>query len=227
MLSRLTFPFVHIDGILFHIEENVQRWRYVVQRRIADDVNVFDKHHSCLNVMGLIEKVGLSKTISNVGPFCPQLIRKSIVNLPSDFNNSSSPNYQTVHIRGFKFKISPVVINGFLGNNVEPNSSPSNPSNEVLASMLSGGTPFAWLVNGIPTISLSIKYVILHKIEGSNIPDIEHGMRSSRAPHMFDMEDLGESVEGFFVNRDIASIIANTLKAESQALSTSIHLLSE
>ena len=44
---------------------------------------------------------------------------------------------------------------------------------------------------------------------------------------MFDMEDLSESVEGFFVNRDIASRITNTLKAESQALSTSIHLLFE
>ncbi|KAA0036772.1 envelope-like protein [Cucumis melo var. makuwa] len=44
---------------------------------------------------------------------------------------------------------------------------------------------------------------------------------------MFDTEDLGESVEGFFVNRDLASIIVNTLVAESRALSTSIHLLYE
>ena len=49
----------------------MQRWKYVVQRGIVDEVNVFDKHHSCLSVMDLIVKAGLSKTISNVGPFYP------------------------------------------------------------------------------------------------------------------------------------------------------------
>ncbi|KAA0054436.1 envelope-like protein [Cucumis melo var. makuwa] len=38
------------------------------------------------------------------------------------------------------------------------------PSIEVLASELSGGTLFSWLVNGIPTAALSVKYAILHKI---------------------------------------------------------------
>ena len=59
-------------------------------------------------------KARLSKTISNVGLFYPQLIKDFIVNLPSDFNNPSSPSYQTVHIRGFKFKISSPVIKEFL-----------------------------------------------------------------------------------------------------------------
>ena len=114
--------------------------------------------------MDLIVKVKLSKTISNVGPFYPQLMKEFIVNLPSDFDNSSSPDYQIVHIRGLKFKISPAVINGFLGNTMESNSTPSHPSNEVLASVLSKGTLSIWPVNGISTVSLSIKYVILHKI---------------------------------------------------------------
>ena len=41
--------------------------------------------------MSLIEKASLSKTISNVGPFYPQLIKEFIVNLPADFNDPSSP----------------------------------------------------------------------------------------------------------------------------------------
>ncbi|KAA0050593.1 uncharacterized protein E5676_scaffold1737G001480 [Cucumis melo var. makuwa] len=52
--------------------------------------------------MSLTERAGLSKTISDVGPFYPQLIREFIVNLPADFNDPSSPDFQTVHIRGFK-----------------------------------------------------------------------------------------------------------------------------
>ncbi|TYK07548.1 envelope-like protein [Cucumis melo var. makuwa] len=99
-----------------------------LDRRIADEVNVSYKHHSCLSVMSLIEKAGLSKTISNVGSVYPQ----------------------------------------FLSSNVEPECSPSNPSNEVLKSALSGGTLSSWLVNGIPTVAFSVKYVILHKIGITN-----------------------------------------------------------
>ena len=73
-----------------------------------------------------------------------------------------------MHIRGLKFKISLAVINRFLGNTVEPNSTSSHPSNEVLAFILSGGTLSVWPVNGILAILLSIKYVILHKIGIAN-----------------------------------------------------------
>ena len=111
-----------------------------MQRRIADEVNISDKHHSCVSIMNLIEKAGLSKTISDVGPFYSQLIREFIVNLLVDFNDPSSPDYQIVHIRGLKFTISPTVINGFLGNTVSNNFSPSAPTTDVLASVLSGGT---------------------------------------------------------------------------------------
>ncbi|KAL0548916.1 hypothetical protein IC582_013393 [Cucumis melo] len=161
-------PSVPIDGISFNLDENIQCWKFVVQRRIADEVNVSDKHHSCLSIMNLIEKVGLSKTISNVGPFSSQLIREFIVNLPAEFNDPSSPNYQTIHIGGFKFTISPAVINGFLENAVTLNYSPSSPSTDVLTSVLSSGTLSSWPVNGIPAVTLSVKYVILHKIGIAN-----------------------------------------------------------
>ncbi|TYK11811.1 uncharacterized protein E5676_scaffold152G00230 [Cucumis melo var. makuwa] len=77
-------------------------------------------------------------------------------------------DYQTVHIRGFKFVISSAVINGFLGNTVDIDCSPSCPTTEVLANVLSGGTLSTWLVNGIPVAALNVKYAILHKI---NIPN--------------------------------------------------------
>ncbi|KAA0039208.1 gag-pol polyprotein [Cucumis melo var. makuwa] len=159
-------PSVSIDGISFHDKENVQCWKFVVQRRLADEVNVFDKHQSCMSIMDLIERAGLAKTIFNVGPFYPQLIREFIVNFPDEFNDPSSPDYQTAHVRGFKFEISPTVINRFLGNVVDIDCSSSSPSIGILASVLSGATLSTWPVNGIPVVALSIKYVILHKIGG-------------------------------------------------------------
>ncbi|KAA0054768.1 uncharacterized protein E6C27_scaffold437G00500 [Cucumis melo var. makuwa] len=99
-----------IDGISFHLEENVQCWKFVVQRRIADE-----------------------------------LIREFIVNLPADFNDPSSPDFQTVHIRGFKFIISPAFSH--LSYLVDLSS---------------------WPVNGIPLVALSVKYAILHKIGIAN-----------------------------------------------------------
>ncbi|KAA0035674.1 uncharacterized protein E6C27_scaffold285G003740 [Cucumis melo var. makuwa] len=115
----LNIPSVPIDGISFHLEESVQRWKFVVQRRIVDE-----------------------------------LIREFIVNLLVDFNDPSSPDYQIVHIRGFKFTISPTVINGFLGNTVSNNFSPSAPTTDP--------------TNGVPVVALSIKYAILHKIGIAN-----------------------------------------------------------
>ncbi|TYK11262.1 envelope-like protein [Cucumis melo var. makuwa] len=179
-----------------------------------------------------------------------------IVNLPNDFNDPSSPNYQMIHIRGFKFVISSNVINGFLGNVIDVDYSPSSLSTDVLASVLSGGTLSTWLVNGIPAVALSIKYAILHKIgianwfpsshassvsaalgtflyriyndnKDSHVADIDHDVRPSSGPRVFDTSDWDESAEGFFIDRELAICIVNALTAESRALTNSINMLSE
>ncbi|KAA0035515.1 envelope-like protein [Cucumis melo var. makuwa] len=190
----------------------------------------------------LEESAGLSKTISDVGPFYPQLIREFVVNLPADFNDPSSPDYQIVHIRGLKFLISPTVINGFLGNALSNNFSPSSPSTDP--------------TNGIPVVALSVKYTILHKIgianwfpsshassvyvalgtflyricnddRGSHVPDIDHDLHPSRGPRLFDTTNWDKATDRFFVDRELASKILNALTAESRSLSTAISLLLE
>ncbi|KAA0033528.1 uncharacterized protein E5676_scaffold104G00910 [Cucumis melo var. makuwa] len=127
-------PSVPIDGTSFHHEESVQRWKFVMQRRIADE-----------------------------------------------FNNPSSADYKTVHIKGFKFVISPAMINGFLGNTVDIDCYPSCPTTEVLATVLFGGTLSTWPVNGIPAAALSVKYAILHKIGIANWFSSSHASSVSAA----------------------------------------------
>lgn len=53
----LNVPSIPIDGISFHHEENAQRWKYVVQRHLADELNVSDKHQSCVTIIDLISQV--------------------------------------------------------------------------------------------------------------------------------------------------------------------------
>ena len=59
------------------------------------------------------------------------------------------------------------------------------------------------------------------------MPSIDHDVHPSRGSGIFDSSDWDESADGFFVDRELASRIVNSLTAESQTLSNSINLLSE
>ena len=57
--------------------------------------------------------------------------------------------------------------------------------------------------------------------------DINHDVHPSLGPRLFDTTDWDEATDGFFVDRELASRILNSLTAESRSLSTAISLLYE
>ncbi|KAA0063697.1 uncharacterized protein E5676_scaffold478G00170 [Cucumis melo var. makuwa] len=63
--------------------------------------------------------------------------------------------------------------------------------------------------------------------QGSHVPNLEHDMRPSRNPRVFDTDDIDDSTKWFFLPRDLASRIINMLIVEPQALSSSINLISD
>ena len=107
-------PDAPLDNISFHSISNVERWKFVYQRRIALERELGRDALDCKEIMDLIESAGLLKTVTNLGDCYESLVREFIVNIPSDITNRKSKDYQRVFVRGKSIKFSPVVINKFL-----------------------------------------------------------------------------------------------------------------
>ena len=73
----------------------------------------------------------------------------------------------------------------------------------------------------VPLVRL-LRKGLLSNVEHFETFDPVTSVHSHESPSSVD-----ESVEGFFIHRDLASKIINTLTVESRALSTSINLLSD
>ncbi|KAA0051797.1 uncharacterized protein E5676_scaffold609G001140 [Cucumis melo var. makuwa] len=72
--------------------------------------------------------------------------------------------------------------------------------------------------------TLSLSYRLF---QGSHVLDIDHDVLSTRGPRVFDTTDWVEATNEFFVDKELASRILNSLTAESRSLATAISLMSE
>ncbi|KAH1249974.1 hypothetical protein GmHk_05G013236 [Glycine max] len=161
-------PDAPLDNISFHSIGNVERWKFVYQRRIALERELGRNALDCKETMELIKAAGLLKTVTKLGDCYESLVREFIVNIPSDITNRKSDEYQKVFVRGKCVRFSPAVINKYLGRPTE-GVVDIDVSEHQIAKEITAKRVQHWPKKGkLSAGKLSVKYAILHRIGAAN-----------------------------------------------------------
>ncbi|KAK2417090.1 hypothetical protein QL285_039429 [Trifolium repens] len=109
-------PDVPMDNISFHFIESAQKWKFVANRRLALERELSDEALEQKEIIALIEKAGLMKTVTGIGECYEKLVKEFLVNIPEDCDNPLSKEHHKVYVRGKCVIFSPAIINKALGN---------------------------------------------------------------------------------------------------------------
>ncbi|MCI06902.1 envelope-like protein, partial [Trifolium medium] len=105
-----------MDNISFHSEEGAQKWKFVYQRRIAQERELNQEALEYKEIMELIESAGIMKTVTKIGRCFETLVREFIVNITSDCSEGRD-EHRKVYVRSKCIRFSPTIINEYLGRN--------------------------------------------------------------------------------------------------------------
>ncbi|KAL5165804.1 hypothetical protein HKD37_18G050873 [Glycine soja] len=167
-------PDAPLDNISFHSIGNVEKWKYVYQRRLAVERELGRTALDCKEIMDLIKAAGLLKTVTKLGDCYEGLVREFIVNIPSDISNRKSDDYQRVFVRGKCVRFSPAVINKYLGRPTD-GVIDIDVSEHQIAKEITAKRVQHWPKKGkLSAGKLSVKYAILHRIGAANWVPTNH-----------------------------------------------------
>ncbi|KAH1233302.1 hypothetical protein GmHk_09G025778 [Glycine max] len=143
-------PDAPLDNISFHSIGNVERWKFVYQRRLALERELGRDALDCKEIMDLIKAAGMLKTVTKLGDCYESLVREFIVNIPSDITNrkSDEPTEGVVDIAVSEHQI----------------------AKEITAKQVQHWPKKGKLSAG----KLSVKYAILHRIGTANWVPTNH-----------------------------------------------------
>ncbi|WJX76433.1 hypothetical protein P8452_59852 [Trifolium repens] len=157
-------PDVPMDNISFHFIESAQKWKYVANRRLALERELSDEALEQKEIIALIEKAGLMKTVSGIGDCYEKLVKEFLVNIPEDCDNTLSKEYHKVYVRGKCVMFSPAIINKYLGNKEDGYAELEVTNNQVCKTITANQVK-VWPMKGkVPSVMLSVKYAILNRI---------------------------------------------------------------
>ncbi|XP_057432382.1 uncharacterized protein LOC130725146 [Lotus japonicus] len=167
-------PAASLDNISFHSEESVGKWKYVYQRRIAQEREFTGEILHCQEIMELIEAAGLLKTVTEIGGCYDKLVREFIVNITTNCTVSGHPDFRKVFVRGRCVHFSPEIINQYLGRSTIVTGN-EELSLSVITNELTAGQVMEWPVKGLlSSTHLSVKYAILNRIGAANWAPTTH-----------------------------------------------------
>jgi hypothetical protein len=157
-----------MDNVSFHSVESVQRWKYVFHRRLALERELGKEALECQEIVELIKKAGLMKTVWGIGDCYPKLVKKFLVNIHEDYDNPFSKEYQQVYVRGKRVEFSPAVINKFLERGLD-DCTIMEAGDNVVCQTITAKQVKVWPKKGkVPSVMLSVKYAILNRIGAVN-----------------------------------------------------------
>ncbi|WJX72991.1 hypothetical protein P8452_56819 [Trifolium repens] len=161
-------PDVPMDNISFHFIESAQKWKFVANRRLALERELSDEALEQKEIIALIEKAGLMKTVSGIGDCYEKLVKEFLVNIPEDCDNPLSKEHHKVYVRGKCVMFSPAIINKTLGNK-EDGYAEMEITNNNICKTITANQVKIWPSRGkVPSVMLSVKYAILNRIGTAN-----------------------------------------------------------
>ncbi|KAK2438916.1 hypothetical protein QL285_023639 [Trifolium repens] len=157
-------PDVPMDNISFYFIESAQKWKFVANRRLALERELSAEALEQKEIIALIEKAGLMKTVSGIGDCYEKLVKEFLVNIPEDCDNTLSKEYHKVYVRGKCVMFSPAIINKYLGNKEDGYAELEVTNNQVCKTITANQVK-VWPMKGkVPSVMLSVKYAILNRI---------------------------------------------------------------
>ncbi|KAK2436585.1 hypothetical protein QL285_021571 [Trifolium repens] len=161
-------PDVPMDNVSFHFIESAQKWKFVANRRIALERELSAEALEQQEIIALIEKVGLMKTVTGIGECYEKLVKEFLVNIPEDCDNPLSKEHHKVYVRDKCVIFSPAIINKALGNK-EDGYAEMEVTNNHVCKTLTANQVKIWPSRGkVPSVMLSVKYAILNRIDTAN-----------------------------------------------------------
>ncbi|XP_050890873.1 uncharacterized protein LOC127096332 [Lathyrus oleraceus] len=108
---------LNVMSSLTVMSNNVEKWNFVYQRRLELERELGKDAFECKEVMGLIQEVGLTKSVTGFGKCYEMLVKEFVVNISKECDNKISKEFRKVYVRGMCVEFSPEIINMFWGIN--------------------------------------------------------------------------------------------------------------
>ena len=139
-------------NLQFYFKEDADNWSSFKDRELLPEEVAKKEDFSKQNLVKILKHRKLWKSVRNIGPNSPRVVREVYCNLPDQFAMESHPKYGKVYCRGRIYDFSPTRINEFLGT-VDCDECPVPDEDiDVVLSAITGGLYKKWQKK--PSVSL-------------------------------------------------------------------------